>query len=87
MAVKDREETRNMRWKVHDTAQLITGLSVRKVGTGKADSEERAREKDVVVLVVGCPVVHYCYKILEYFVFFFSHPIFSSLFFLVLPPC
>ena len=31
MAVQDREETRNMRWKAHDTAQLITGLGVRKV--------------------------------------------------------
>eukprot|EP00904_Undaria_pinnatifida_P004468 jgi/Undpi1/14021/HiC_scaffold_9.g03672.m1 len=30
MAVQDREEARNLRWKAHDTAQLITGMGVRK---------------------------------------------------------
>ncbi|CAB1101584.1 unnamed protein product [Ectocarpus sp. CCAP 1310/34] len=30
MAITDKEEARNLRWKAHDAAQLVTALQVRK---------------------------------------------------------
>lgn len=33
MTLSDKAEARNLRWKAHDAAQLVTGLRVRKVST------------------------------------------------------
>lgn len=59
MAITDKAETRKLRWKTHDAAQLVTAMHVRKVR--QVDKTRRTRPEQATTAraaAITAPAVH-----------------------------